>query len=236
MYRLWKDEETDLRWDQFSWDEVVPDIISYKNMKPLKTGLRKKKDNGVVQLVNSIVTGATGDATLDNPPITLAALTTLGTELATAITEEQQAKDTLLNKRETRRAKSRAAKHGIRLYAGHAYLRYEGDAVKLAALGLSVSTPGLAQGVLPAPTNLRSRPGKANNCVDLFWKAVPNRESHELQMAEDVNGPWTEVYRGKKSRACSSNLVPGKLYFFRVRAYGAFGAGTWSDITSARAS
>jgi hypothetical protein len=55
-------------------------------------------------------------------------------------------------------------------------------------------------------------------------------------MAESADGPWTEVYRGKKSRACSSNLVAGKLYFFRVRAYGAFGAGTWSDITSARAS
>ena len=52
MYRLWKDEVTDMTWDHFSWDEVVQKTVN--TMKPLKIGLHSKNDPKVVLLVNSI--------------------------------------------------------------------------------------------------------------------------------------------------------------------------------------
>ena len=235
MIRQWKDEVSEMHWDAFSWDEVVPEQEP-TSMKRLKVGLNKKNDAGIVQLVDTIVTGATGKPELATPPVTLVALTAHGEDLTDAMSEEAQAKAAWIEKRSARRDKSKAARLDIRLFAQYAHTQFKGDKTKLNALGLDVvEFPG-PLGVLPAPTNLRSPPGKMNDCIDLLWNAVRGRESHELQKAESANGPWTEVYRGKKTGACCQDLEPGKQYFFRVRAYGMSGPGAWSDITSARAS
>jgi hypothetical protein len=235
MIRQWKDQVTEMHWDAFSWDEVVPEQ-NHTLMKRLKLGLNKKNDAGIVQLTGTMVTGATGKPELTNPPVTLVELTGHGTTLGTAMDEEAAAKAAWLAKRSARETASQDARHAIRLYAQFAHTQFEGDKTKLNELGLGVIEIAGPLGTLPAPTNLRSRPGKLNECIDLVWKAVRGRESHQLERAEAADGPWTEVYRGKKSRACAADLIAGKEYFFRVRAHGAAGPGAWSDITKARAS
>lgn len=204
-------------------------------MKPLKSGITKKNDPDVVLLISSMAAGAPAHPELDNPPVTLVDLGTSGTDLSTAMTEEQQAKEAWLAKRSARRTASKDARQAARLYAAHAHTRFAGDKAKLQTLGLDVVEITGLLGTLAAPVNLRSRPGKLNQTIKLIWKAVRGRESHELQCAESAAGPWNEVYRGRKSRAICLNLVSGKEYFFRVRAHGAAGPGAWSDITSTRA-
>jgi hypothetical protein len=90
---LWKDENTQMIWDHFSWDALASDSSVINPMKPLKIGLAKP-DPIVLSLTDSIVAGATGDATLTNSPVTLAVLGTLRTAGGDAITDEVQAKET----------------------------------------------------------------------------------------------------------------------------------------------
>jgi hypothetical protein len=71
MYLLWKDDNPEMLWDHFRWDQIVPEEI--QTMKPLKIGITGKSDPMVIQLADSIIAGATGDASLANSPVSLAA-------------------------------------------------------------------------------------------------------------------------------------------------------------------
>jgi hypothetical protein len=54
--------------------------------------------------------------------------------------------------------------------------------------------------------------------------------------AEDPKGPWTQFYVGTKSSCTATELNPGQMYYFRVRALGTSGLSPWSDIAQKRAS
>jgi hypothetical protein len=230
---LWKDDGTTMTWDHFHWDGVV---VQNKNMKRVKDPTKGKKNPEVLPVTDSLITGATGKAELANSPVTLVELGDQREAAAEALTAENEARDAWLTARETTRGVFSTLRTSVNRFAMHANAVYMSDTVKLQALGLALFDSPTPTGVLPAPTNLRSRPGKLNECIDLLWNPVRGRESHELQIAESADGPWSEVYRGKKTRACAPDLIAGKLYFFRLRAHGAAGPGAWSDITSARAS
>ena len=233
MYLVWKDDGSTMTWDHFQWDQAVVPNHTMKNIKIPGNG---KTDPEVVQIAESIVAGATGKTELANSPVTLVELGDQRDELNDAITAETLAREAYYTAREERFAASRTLRVSVKRYALFANIVYVGEPMSLQTLGLSVIEGAPFVGVLPAPANLRSRPGKLNQSIDLFWGSVRGRESHQLECAENVDGPWTEVYRGRKSRASCNNLVAGKQYFFRVRAHGVAGPGTWSDITSARAS
>jgi hypothetical protein len=89
---------------------------------------------------------------------------------------------------------------------------------------------------LPAPTNLRSKPGLLDGSIDLNWPFVPGRDFYTAECGQSAAGPWTEVYKGKAGKTSCTDLTSGAEYFFRVRAWNASGPGAWSDITKRRAS
>jgi hypothetical protein len=91
-------------------------------------------------------------------------------------------------------------------------------------------------GVLPAPIHFRSRPGKLDGTIDVRWRDVRGRSLFVLECAEAADGPWTKVFEGPRTKFTCSGLVSGKEHFFRVRAIGTAGPGTWSDITKRTAS
>ncbi len=230
---LWTNDGSTMTWDHFHWDGVV---VHHTTMKRVKDPTKGKKNPDVLPLTDSLITGATGKAELASSPVTLVLLGDHREAASDALTAESEAKDAWLTARGATRNAFKTLRTSVNRFAMHANIVYMSDDVKLQALGLALVDSPTPAGILPAPTNLRSRPGKLNNCIDLLWKPVRGRESHELQRAESPDGPWTEIYRGKKTRACCPDLVAGKLYYFRLRAHGAAGAGVWSDITSARAS
>jgi hypothetical protein len=204
-------------------------------MKPLKIGITGKPDPTVLQLVDSIVAGATGKAELANSPVSIAALTTLGEDGATTITDEVRAKEAWLMQRTVRRNKMREVRTGVKRFATHAHSVYAGDKEKLQALGLDVIEIAGPVGVLPAPSNVRSRGGELDGTITVRWRSVTGRDIYIVECSENASGPWTEAYRGAATSATCSGLTPGKEYFFRVRAWGTAGPGAWSDITKTRA-
>jgi hypothetical protein len=229
---LWKEDGSTLTWDHFSWDQVV---FIPTTMKRLKLGINNKSKALVLQLTDSVIAGATGKAELADSPVTLADLTLLRTEAGTALTNAVQAKEAWLMKRSLNADKFKTLAVGLRRFANHAHNVYAGDKTQLAVLGLDVVEITGELGVLPAPTNLRSRPGLLDGTVRVRWKSVRGTDIYVLECAEAASGPWTEAYRGSMVSATCDELEPGKEYFFRVRAWGTAGPGALSDITKTRA-
>jgi hypothetical protein len=236
MYRLWKDIVTDMVWDQFSWDEVVPVNTEIKRMKRVKSGLTRKNDPSIVPLVTNMVTGATGKPEFDDCPITPTELGALVAAGVIALNAESMAYDTLALKITQRRNQFAAIRVGVAQFADFARSFYKGDKAKLQAVGLDVVEPLGTGGVLPAPADLRSKQGMLDGSIDLIWPFVLGRDFYTLECAQSASGPWNEVYKGKAGRASCGGLTSGAEYFFRARAWNASGPGEWSDITKRRAS
>lgn len=222
-----------MTWDHFRRDDLVVPNNTMKNIKVPGAG---KPDAMVPSIAATMIAGGTGKTELANAPVTLVQLGDQRDALNDAITAENQAKEAHLTARIARSNAARTLRVSMKCYALHASGVYKSDPESLQPLGVSVVEKAPAVGVLPAPTNVRSRPGRLDQSIDLRWNPVTGRESHQLQCPESADGPWTQVYQGKKAGASCTNLVSGKEYFFRVRAHGASGPGTWSSVTNARAS
>ncbi len=221
-----------MSWDHFVWDGLVPIIIT--KMKNLKLG-EIRKDPVLLQITDSIIAGATGNADLNSPPVTLAALGTMMTEADTSITDEAQAREAWETKRTERKDKTRTLRVAVKQYATYAYAILGGDKAKLQALGLDVVEINGLLGTLPAPANVRSKAGMLDGTIGVRWKGVRGRSIYKLECAENADGPWTLAYEGNRVNSVCSGLVSGKEYYFRVLAMGTAGPGEWSDITRTRA-
>lgn len=236
MYRLWQDNESDLTWDHFSWDEVVPDIAVIKTMKRVKTGITGKNDPTIIPLVNNMVTGATGKVEFDDCPMTPAALGALATAGTAAWQAEVSARETLALRVTERRNKFAEIRVGVAQFADFARSFYKADKAKLQAVGLDVVEPLGLVGVLPAPVTIRSKQGMLEGTIDVSWPLVVGRDFYTVECATSASGPFVETYRGKAGRTTCTGLTSGAEHFFRVRAWNSAGPGAWSDITKKRAS
>src|SRR6185503_13714162 len=120
MYRLWKDIVTDMVWDQFSWDEVVPVSRKVNRMKRVKTGLGGKSDPQIIPLVTNMVTGATGKPEFDDCPIAITDLAALVAGGTAALNAESMARETLALKVTERKNKFLEIREGVAQFADFA--------------------------------------------------------------------------------------------------------------------
>ena len=92
-----------------------------------------------------------------------------------------------------------------------------GDRAKMDEMKIPLRKLGVPATQPPdAPTNVRGSYGDMNAEVDFQWDGEPGRLIYFGELAEDPNGPFTQAYVGSKSRCTLKNLVPGKMYYFRV--------------------
>ncbi len=204
--------------------------------RKVKSGVRKKSEDEVVQLAENILASAAGKMELEDSPLTLVQLGTLKTSAVTAKDDESMAVGAVSLARTERREAFDALRLGIDAFAQYAGLVYKHDQAKLQAIYLDVTSTPAPTGPLAAPINLRSFVGEMEQSIRLEWNPTVGRDIYVVECAEDPNGPWTQVYIGKKSFAICSGLTSGAEYFFRVRAIGgSTGSSPWSDITRKRA-
>ncbi len=89
---------------------------------------------------------------------------------------------------------------------------------------------------LPAPGDLRAEATNNEGEIELRCKTVAGASSYEWQCRLHTGSPpWEAVKTGTTVKILVSNLTPGTVYAFRVRAIGSAGAGTWSDEATERA-
>ena len=193
-------------------------------------------DSDVLQLVDTIITGTTGNADFTTPNPTLAALQTLFDDGTTSLSDVANAESALAMKRLARESKFAEIRNSVTIFATWAVQKCAGDRMKLQSVGLEVRADATPVGPMPAPGNLNSFGGEMEGSIDLQWDPVRGRYNYFLECAQNPAGPWTTVYTGRASSATCGALTPGAEYWFRVRAQGAAGVGPWSDVTRKRAS
>lgn len=205
-------------------------------MPKVKTGLSKLKELEALQLTENIIASATGKVELATSPVSLATLAGLVTGCNTALDAESMAIDELDAKRTARANIFAELRAGVDGFAQHAGTVYKHDKAKLQAISLDVVNPPTPVGPLPAPANLQSFTGDIEGTIFLQWERVPRRDYYKVECGPGANGPWSQIYGGKKSRTTCENLTPGVEYYFRVQAAGGTTEyGPWSDITRKRA-
>jgi hypothetical protein len=204
--------------------------------RKVKSGVRKKSQDELVQLAENILASAAGKTELAESPLNLLQLETLKTSAVTAKDDESMAVGALALARTERREAFDSLRLGIDAFAQYAGLVYKHDQAKLQAIYLDVASTPAPTGPLSAPINIRSFAGEMEQSILIEWDPTMGRDVYIAECAQDPNGPWTQVYIGKKSFAICGGLTSGAEYYFRVRAIGgSTGSSPWSDITRKRA-
>lgn len=84
--------------------------------------------------------------------------------------------------------------------------------------------------------NVRAVPATHSTDITLRWERSVRRCLFQVEARRDdePNSEWCTVHNGFKLKCVISGLKSGGLYWFRVRASNAHGAGPWSNPVSAR--
>ena len=204
-------------------------------MAEIALNFRGLSDLGIIQQCTNIKTALTGNATFPTTTPTLAAfgtlITTAQTKLTAADTAQQLAKLATADKD----AAIAALLAGAKQLASSVSVTANGDALKLQSAGFSLKSTAAPVGEMPTPQNLSATGGDLEGECDLHWNPVSGRTNYLGEHRTTPSGPWIQFYAGKKSSATATGLVSGTQYDFRVRAVGAAGPGSWSDIAQSRA-
>jgi hypothetical protein len=233
MYRLWKDNVSDMFWDHFSWDEMVS-VATNIRMKRVKIGITGKSDPAIIPLVTTMATNAATKPEFDDCPVTPTELSALVAGGTAALQAEVSTRELLAEKVTLRHNKFKAIRNAVSQFADFARSYYEGDKAKLQAVGLNVVEPLPNLGPPAAPFQLRAVAGAAEGTMKLTWPKVIGRDFYKMEQAQSASGPWTLVYEGAICQATLEGLTSGAEYFFRVRAHNSSGPGAWSDVAKKR--
>ena len=107
--------------------------------------------------------------------------------------------------------------------------------MKMEAGGFTLAKTPEPIGLLPAPGNIRTKPGVMPGTTNFAWKRDTGAKSFIAQRALDPAGPWETFYLGTKASCIAPGLTSGVLNYFRVAAIGSAGQSPWSDISESRA-
>lgn len=93
---------------------------------------------------------------------------------------------------------------------------------------------GAPLGKLPAPTDLSVTTAEEPGQADVMCDKVKGAVTYLGEWATNANGPWTQFYMGTRSFCHAAGLPSGTICFFRMCAFGASGAGDWSEVIAKR--
>ena len=209
-----------------------------KTMNKFKLELRGKTVPEKLQLGANHITSMTGNASY--PAGTRvpsdAVFQTAQDDLAAADAAVLAAETTWKQKIQEREAKEIAWDTVITARANNCEAVTPNDLVALASTGLPLRATPAPIGQLPAPGDLRAEATDNEGEIELRCKTVTGASSYEWQCRLHTGSPpWEAVKTGTTVKILVSNLTPGTVYAFRVRAIGSAGPGTWSDEATERA-
>jgi hypothetical protein len=179
--------------------------------------IRNKTVPFIVDVVRSVITHLTGNATYATPNPPLAGITTQANLLDATY---QQA----LSRDKTLKALVKIAKAELfsMMTALTSYVQTTslGDEAKILSAGFLVKGKPVKLGMLPPPSNFRSDFGLHPGEIILRWKGVHGHKNYLVQMSTDPGNPalWADVPDGLtgKTRLEVTGLETGKRYYFRV--------------------
>lgn len=126
----------------------------------------------------------------------------------------------------------------VRKLAGHVEAQCTNNEEKIAGTGFTVRPANAPVGVPAAPKNLRAKRGVLGGEVDLRWDRVKGRLMYAVYLNAgdpNVEEGWTLLTQTSKNFHVAEGLTTDRVYYFRVEAIGAAGAGPASDSAVSKA-
>lgn len=205
-------------------------------MALLKQGLSKLNAEGLVAKAEHVHAQLTAHAaTFTTPTPALAVLDTAKDQLLTAIG------DAIDGGRSAHQAKRDAfltLKNMLKQEADYVVLVANGDAQLIIDGGFEVRAERKPSHIPAAPAKLEALTPDITNAVKLEWKGEKSVRLYQVQMSATdpaVTPAWNMVALTSKRQHNVADLVPYKMYWFRVVAVNAAGESLPSDVLMARA-
>ncbi len=206
-------------------------------MANIRTGFSRLSPNGASTLLGNVNDKlAENAATFTDPPIPLAALTTLKTVLDTLINKATHGS---ANSRALRDNKVKQVLSALNATADYVRMVANGDAGILTASGFDMAKQREPSG--PVGTTLIKGVEMSGvvGVAEVIWTKVPGAYSYQVYRTETDPAEsavvWTPVVATTKTRIKVNGLTSFKAYWFCVQALGSEGAGALSDPAIGRA-
>jgi hypothetical protein len=131
----------------------------------------------------------------------------------------------------------RAAREAVSYACLHLLVQTNAEPLAMTAAGLTVRKDWQKVGLPAAPQNLTARATKYSGEIRLDWKRSVRRCLFHVQFnTNPLNEKGWRIAGGTRAQSYTvPDLVPGKLYYFRICAENIAGKSPWSNVTSARA-
>jgi hypothetical protein len=216
------------------YDAAAP-ASARRRMIQLKLELQDKTDANLKQYSLTHITKMTGNASFPAPIPAAPAFQTIHDAFSAALTASDLANAAALQATTDKDAARAVLEEALMQRAKNIEGKPGLTEVQALSTGFGVKGTAAPVGPMPAPQNLTATGGDLAGTTDCVCDPVAGRHSYIAECASSATGPWTQVYVGKKSSFTAGGLVSGQLYYFRMKAVGAAGAGPWSDIAEKRA-
>jgi hypothetical protein len=210
-------------------------------MKIVKLGLNRLNATAKSAKAKEIVKDLTGNATFTTPSPTLASITTLATDLDTAILDAKAATDIAKTKTSVLHQKEDLLVAALNQLANYVENTANGDAAKIKSAGMDLKNEPTKLHGLPAPANFVATHGDEEGEIDLHWDSIYGAKSYAIEITSTTAAAketavtptaWQHLMVSTKSSATIKNLTAGTRYYFRVAAVGASGQSAWSELAT----
>jgi hypothetical protein len=195
-------------------------------------GFARKIDTDLIAFARNVITLMTGNAQYPTPSPTLPTITTSVDAFEVAVHEALDGGKIVIATRNAARVELLSL---VRQLAAYVQGHCGDDLVNLIGSGFDAVRAPSPIGQLPAPQNARLLLTGMNGELSLRFDKVYNAANYAYQTATDDVGPWTDHALSSNTKVTLDGLIPGKVYWARVRANGTTGPSEWSNPATAMA-
>ncbi len=198
--------------------------------------LRKKKDVELKSFAEAVVKAMQESEHFAEHQALVEEASEQVTEFSTALAEQSSAEITLRTATKRKQAARKKAEDALTTLAALASSVSRGDAGVILDTHMPLRRQRTPVGHLPAPGDLRAEVSDFEGACDLTWDRVQGSSVYEVEFKlQPQDAPWQRFAIVTPAKARVKGLTPGVMYYFRVRAIGTAGPGTWSDVALCRA-
>ncbi len=199
-------------------------------------GLARITPTVLLVKARNIVTKLTGNLAYATPTPALAAVTAASDALEAAINAQQLNpgpgelidRDLAFDK----------LKGLLTDLGGYIQAASNGDLELIKSAGCVVRKTSGPVGMMPKPKDVVAENSLLHGRIDVRWRGVRGRNMYELEICSgdpNMEDNWKPLALTSKNRHTADGLKSDGVYYFRVKALGAAGAGPVSDSAHAKA-
>lgn len=199
--------------------------------------LRKKKDIDLQSFARDIIRAMRESPFFAGQQAQVEAAALVVEDYAAALLQQQLAETALRTATQTKKGARKAAERALTALAATVSVVAGDRKEVIAASGMEQRRERTRVGQLRQPQDLRAEASPNEGECDLDWKRVRSASVYEVEyrLQDPSDAPWQRHTFCTASKCRVTGLIPGTLYYFRVRAIGTAGPGPWSDHALRRA-